>query len=494
MSGKFLKSIALASAAVLLLTLFTACGGSAVDKTTQAATDQAVSQKGSQDAAAAIPEKFENLVVIFPGDIPNGFDEFIKGEYGKKLKEDLNIGLDYSFSTWDQYDNKINLTISAGERLDWVWNGTSLVGNYYSKKMIQPLDELLDKYGSDLKKVCPVEGYKSNIFEGKIYGIPTNTPHADMFCNLIVRQDLLENVGMTKIETKADLDKYQELIKAKYPEMVPNAGDFSPQFMSKFEPEHITWIRFGLKFAAYVDERNNDDKVYSYYESNAFKDACKSAAEWHKKGYIPEDTLINLIQLTRLTTGKSAWMSGSIGFDFEQQQALAKNVPEGVLKNYEIKDPEKPRYISSSGGDSQMIPITAEAPERTMMWLNWIYKSQENYNFHLKDGMFYEWMFRNTSYMTFPDWYGKDSADMIKEWDKQAKYSKTYGFTFDESEVESQVAQIQTVVTQYIDPMSFGFIDYDKNIEKVIAELKKAGLDTVIAEVQKQYSAWKAQQ
>ena len=324
--------------------------------------------------------------------------------------------------------------------------------------------------------------------------IPTNAARANMFYNICVRQDILESVGMTKIETKADLDKFQELVKAKYPEMTPNAGSISSQLMSKFEPEDINWIRFGLKFTCYVDDKTNDDKVYSYYESNAFKDACKYAEEWYKKGYIPEDTLVNVTSQSRLTSGKSAWMVGSVGFDFENQPALTKNVPEGKLKVYEIKDPVKSRYITSSGGDVQMIPVTAKAPERAMMWINWIYKSQENYDFHLKDGLFYEWMFRNINYMTFPDWYDKDSAEMVKNWDKEAKYSKVYGFSFDETEVTAEEAQIQTVITQYIDPMSYGLLSYDKNIDKVLAELKKAGLDKVMAEVQKQYSAWKAKQ
>ena len=308
------KGIALVSMAAMLLTLLAACGGNAATKggTTGSTAVQNASQESSQGTAEAKPEKFENLVVIFPGDAPKGFDEFIKGEYGSKLKEDLNIGLNYSFSPWDQYFTKVQLTISAGERLDWLWDGLDAVSNYYSKKMIQPLDELLNQYGSGLVGVNPLEGYKSAIFDGKIMAIPTNTAHANMQYNLCIRQDIVEKVGMTKIETKADLDKFQELVKAKYPEIVPNAGNISPQFMSRFEPEDINWIRFGLLYACYVDDRTNDDKVYSYYESEAFKNSCKYAEEWYKKGYIPEDTLVNKTSTTRFSTGKSAWTVGSI--------------------------------------------------------------------------------------------------------------------------------------------------------------------------------------
>ena len=141
-----------------------------------------------------------------------------------------------------------------------------------------------------------------------------------------------------------------------------------------------------------------------------------------------------------------------------------------------------------------MIPVTSKAPERAMMWMNWIYKSKENYDFHLKDNMFYEWMFRNVNYMAFPDWYGKDSADMVSNWDKEAKYSKIYGFAFDESGVAAEVAQVNTVITQYVDPLRYGLINYDENIEMVLKELKKAGLDKIMEEVQKQFSAWKAKQ
>ena len=41
--------------------------------------------------------------------------------------------------------------------------------------------------------------------------------------------------------------------------------------------------------------------------------------------------------------------------------------------------------------------------------------------------------------------------------------------------------------------MSLGFLSYDENIDSVIAELKAAGLDTYIAEYQKQFSEFYAQ-
>ena len=170
---KFLRGVAIASTVTMLFTLLAACGENSAnkeEKTTQTTQEQQGTQESSLSTETKIPEKFENLVVIFPGDETPEFTAFVKGDYAKRLKDELNMALDYSFVPWDQYDNKINLAISSGERLDWVWNGLSVVGNYYSKKMIQPIDDLLNQYGSDIKKVNPVDGYKSAIFDGKNFG------------------------------------------------------------------------------------------------------------------------------------------------------------------------------------------------------------------------------------------------------------------------------------------------------------------------------------
>lgn len=52
---------------------------------------------------------------------------------------------------------------------------------------------------------------------------------------------------------------------------------------------------------------------------------------------------------------------------------------------------------------------------------------------------------------------------------------------------------LTSIYDEKLKPMAWGFLDYDENIDAVIAELKAAGLDNYIAEYQKQFSEFYAQ-
>ena len=105
------------------------------------------------------------------------------------------------------------------------------------------------------------------------------------------------------------------------------------------------------------------------------------------------------------------------------------------------------------------------------------------------DGLFYEWMFRNKKYMRFADWMKPDAMSDLKAWDEGAKFSKIFGFNFNLAPVSSKVAQFQTVVTEYITPLMWGFTDYDEVYPTALTKMKDAGIDIIMAELQRQFSA-----
>ena len=61
--------------------------------------------------------------------------------------------------------------------------------------------------------------------------------------------------------------------------------------------------------------------------------------------------------------------------------------------------------------------------------------------------------------------------------------------TFDASPVQTQLADVQTVISSTLLPMAWGITDYDSGIDAALEQLKAAGVDDVIAEFQKQLEA-----
>ncbi|MCL2544836.1 MAG: DUF3502 domain-containing protein [Clostridia bacterium] len=64
-------------------------------------------------------------------------------------------------------------------------------------------------------------------------------------------------------------------------------------------------------------------------------------------------------------------------------------------------------------------------------------------------------------------------------------------FTFDASNVQTQMADVQTQISAVIAPIITGVVDYDSHIGEALDLLRKAGIDDLVAEFQRQHEASK---
>lgn len=104
------------------------------------------------------------------------------------------------------------------------------------------------------------------------------------------------------------------------------------------------------------------------------------------------------------------------------------------------------------------------------------------------------WQFgdKRLVYLTTPDDIGvldRDAVDL-----NQAIISPILGFVPDLTPIQNEVAQLSTVAKQYCDPLDKGLIDVEPGLETCQNQIKSAGIDTIVAELQRQIDAWKATQ
>lgn len=72
---------------------------------------------------------------------------------------------------------------------------------------------------------------------------------------------------------------------------------------------------------------------------------------------------------------------------------------------------------------------------------------------------------------------------------KTATSDPNIGFSFDTIPVESEIAQLQAVETEFSKILSFGLDDPDKVIPAYDKKLELAGKQKVMDEIQKQYDS-----
>ena len=81
---------------------------------------------------------------------------------------------------------------------------------------------------------------------------------------------------------------------------------------------------------------------------------------------------------------------------------------------------------------------------------------------------------------------------MVYDGDKEAMASLLSGFVFDSSSVQTEIANVTSVVTEMLKPLVTGSVDPETTVPQFLERLKTAGVDKIIAEKQAQLDAWNA--
>ena len=72
--------------------------------------------------------------------------------------------------------------------------------------------------------------------------------------------------------------------------------------------------------------------------------------------------------------------------------------------------------------------------------------------------------------------------------------SKAFGFSFDDTPVATEVAQLVSIEEQYLKDLAFGAVEIDGKLQEFNDALYAAGLQTVMDEKQRQLDEWLANQ
>ncbi|WP_339267115.1 ABC transporter substrate-binding protein [Paenibacillus sp. FSL K6-1330] len=453
---------------------------------------------GKKEGAAAL----ETVTILYPGERSDRMNEFLDNEFAEKMAADLGLKVEVTFVPWAQYWEQKDIMLAANEPIDLYWDGLPDLSTIVNKKQAMVLDDLIQDYGQDMLKVLPMEQLQGATIDGKIHGIPSAyAPSSAMYQLVAVRQDILEAVGMTDLKTADDLKEFATKAKEKFPEMKGPADVVFKPLTRYFADEQYNWIAVEDLVVFGEDSK----KAYSYYETEAFQQVAKFNRGMYDAGLYTEDLTIKYNERdSRMQTGLYLWVEGSLGKEMEIINTIKANAPDAKVKTYLLAE-DKPRYVTATGGEVLGIPVNAPNPEGAMKFVNWIYKSQENYlfalygvegkDYEIVDGrinkltpseFFYEWMFRNQNYQLFGPDVAQESIDKYKSWDDQAIRSASLGFRFNNEKVKSIETALKEVVGKDLAAIRSGFVDFETAYPKAIQKLKKAGIDEYVAEVQRQ--------
>lgn len=492
-------------------TVLSACGNES--------GNQSVGQTDKSETNDTVQEGEEPYTIVY------AFDVWVQQEDWDLVEENLSnivydkIGAKVKLLPMTQanYQQEVNLMITSGEKLDLVNTSASATfsSDIASNKLLGLDEETVRKYAPDAMEAIG-DDMEVTTVDGKIYGFPTIRGIASAY-GLILRNDIIEKYGIDA-DAGLTVEQLDDLF-ARIKEGEPDKYVTQPQAQGTSILESLFNTYDGLydTMGVLMDWGQGDLTVQNLFDTEYYEECVRKAREWNEKGYILPDASTNPdTGVAYFKTGKVASTLSLIHPGVPTDSTNMTGVPcSTAIVN--------PAFASSQsvGSIIQSIPVSCKNPEKVLEFVNLLYSDAEVYNALVwgVEGTHYQHVKGSEKWITYPDGvtgetsgytlgatyafgnrylsyiWNTDPEDLnerFEEFNDNAIKSKALGFVFDTTPVKAEAAAVQAVMDEYRLPLENGVIDPDENLPKFRQALKDAGIDTVIAEKQRQLDEWAA--
>ncbi len=506
----------------------TSDGGSTKTDTTASSDDT-----GSTDDAESDDEEdgeMTDITVSLMSLSPVDSDaaEGIEEKINEITEPEINVHVNLQWFDGGSYGTQVTMAIQGGDEMDLMMF-IPVPGAAYSSFMgagqLMDITDLLDKYGQDIKAIQGdlLDGCSLN---GSVYGVG-NYRDIAAFENICLRKDALEETGhLEDAQNAKSWSEVEEIMKdivaagygglvnvdAMGTVMYPNAFMNGPD---KFSENRSVDILGDGYILVTTDEAT--DTVWCKYFTDEFKDMAERVARWYQEGLIYKDAQTS--QDYGDTLLKSDVGSGKVN----QQESGSLETMEGATGHEFVAIKVTDMMISTASITKfgYCVPITAKQPEAAIKFLNLLYTSEDIMNTLTWGVEGRDWVKTDDGYATYPEGVTADTVSyhqgdflygnqfIVTPWEGSTttreeqkaatdatERSKYFGFQIDNTGLENTLAACYNVEQQYLASVSSGSsgADWEKTLTEFQNALKKAGIDDLIAEYQKQLDAWLAAQ
>ncbi|SHK11505.1 putative aldouronate transport system substrate-binding protein [Anaerocolumna jejuensis DSM 15929] len=505
----------------LIAAMFTGCSQ---DKKTEG-KEKRVSAEGKTLNRVDISEPV-TLKMYLLGERTPDFDK-VYAEVNKILKEKVNATVEVDFLSWSEHDKKYSLLFSGGEDFDLIftaagwghYENTVAMGGFYALTK-----DFLNTYAPDILKAVPEVAWNQAAIDGSIYMVPN---YQNEFGNNVVglRGDLLAKYGYSDITSFDQLIQFFGDVASKESGISPlgtQAGGLYYQYLLDKGMDTVSGT--STKELFLYNTLNSGDKTITYaLDWDGFTEYCKLAKELFDKGYWSADSLATTEERQDgFLNGTAASLIWNIGTTETYVDQANKEHPDWKCQIYDTS-PKVAKAVNAYINNGMAINAASKNKERAMMVLNEFYtnpdiqdltslgiegthwKTEDNNQYSVLDESNYGvdancnwgWVNMNikrTEFKANPDDVDKKVQAIKDSWNASIKPEHIYdGFTFNNANVSSQAAAIETVLDQYYTPLILGMAgDVDKAVAELRKQLEDAGIQAVYDEIKKQAETYSA--
>ncbi|MDF2921668.1 MAG: hypothetical protein K0R57_582 [Paenibacillaceae bacterium] len=519
------KSFTLVLAGLLAAGLIAGCSGKSGGSGQEGASNP--SSAANSGGATAKPAQPVKLKYVVPGTEPRDIKEVMAAVNKKMQADGLNIELEKVYIPSDAWDQKLNLMLSTGEDFDLfhIMQDRTPFSSYYNRGALADISGSIEKYGKNLKQHIPDDIFDGAKIDGKYYAVPSYWVEMASEGEFNIRRDILKQNNLKEPATP------QELVSAWETVMKNWKGSSKPYFASKadFDPVslhtsilHRTYDTFPFTVKDKFFYVNQNGTVKSWIETEEFKKDAEFMRTLYTKGITNPDILVIKQEQVKAQLDSGDWFAnfGTGG----SLSALKKNNPEATVNDIGVVwfNPEKVYLRPLTFKNGNAVPVNSKHPEEAVQFMDWIVASQENYDLiqygiegkhYSKDGDKGMKAINDPANNNKPGYKGSESQNgnvsfmrfdlensipennkVLYEANTKAVNSIAANFVFDPTSVRTEYTNIASEAAASIIPVYMGVLEYNKAYPAALEKMKKAGLDKVVAEYQRQFEEYQAKQ
>lgn len=279
------------------------------------------------------------------------------------IKEKTGYDVQYEMLPAENADEKLNLLVANKENFDVMKLNSAQFYNLVTSGALEPIDELLEAHGNHINQAIKPESWGSATIDGKKYAIPEVGSGVSIGEELVIRQDWLDELGLSIPTNTDELYTVLKTIKEKK-NIIPLTGS-----------KDSIYGDIATTFGVLTDWKEVDGKLVHRAELPEMKEFIAFMNKLYAEGLLDTEMPINTAQkaIEKFTSGKAAayklawWNSGTT------ISALEKNFPEAkvsIIPYLKEKDGKAVVGVDTKISWFIAIPKASKNKEEAMKFLN----------------------------------------------------------------------------------------------------------------------------
>lgn len=420
----------------------------------------------------------ETLVLAFPCDLEDWEKvEDIQTQMNAILEERLGIHVQFLTFPFINYSEEILKTLAGTDQVDVMLCMGNYVENWLRGNLL-PLNVLLAQHGQGVISAVEEDVIQSCAVNSVVYGIPSIRSYAITTDTYYLNAEILARNGLSadEILTQEDLEQAFSMIHGNEPETVILSTNLQSLAANRRHLNPQT------PFVSVLDEET--DYYVNYFATEEYRSLLLQIREWYQKGYVG---LYSEAGEVKSVPGEVFAMArcGKPGAEQEVSQMYGQAYREVSFgRDVILQD----TYTAIT----YTITKNTISAGQSMRLLNELYQDAELNE--LLSEVLAAWLLPNLFLTGTGEGYPDNLWEQTRRFNREAERAKDVGFVFDPTTVMREYMEVCEVYERYRPILEDGIVDPDEGLVRMLAELEAAGIEDLLAEQNRQYSAWKETQ